>query len=132
MKLKPVIAREIEAAAREVETALATENTGSRHRRFEKIAGRHRRAGRNHQAAGGFADGQGDGSDAAQTRRDSVSEQPRQQRRDGKARQIIRQFDLADLKNHQRHGAGHQAGDGIDGIDQIISVQAVRSRNGTA
>ena len=116
---------EIEAAARAGGNGSGHGKTGNRLRRFETVAGRHRRAGRNHQAAGGFADGQGDGSDAAQTRLDSVTEQPSQQRSHHKARQVIGQFDLANFKNHQGHRTRHQSGNGIDGIDQITPVQAV-------
>ena len=46
--------------------------------------------------------------------------QPRQQRRDDERRQEICQFHLAHFKNHQRDGAGGQAGGGIEGIHQLV------------
>jgi hypothetical protein len=73
MKLKRDYREKIKLAAREVEKVLAEENSGG-FRRFEKAAkGVDRRSGRNHQAAGGIFDGQGDGDDVAAARADSVS-----------------------------------------------------------
>src|ERR1039458_6588458 len=51
---------------------------------------------------------------------DNLFQPPREQQRDGESRQKIRQFDPADLKNHQRNGARDQAGGGIDRINQSV------------
>ena len=50
-------------------------------------------------------------------------EQPREQWRDSERRQVIRQFHLAHLKDHQRDGAGDQPGGGVDGIKQLAFLK---------
>ncbi len=51
------------------------------------------------------------------------AEQPREQRRNGQAGQVIRQFHLADFQNHQRHNTRHKSSGDVDDVGQSMFIE---------